>query len=70
MNTNNLMASGRRARVPNAAWGHGLVSCRRPNADRPGDFFEVDLPGLKPEEIRVTVDSDGLSISGQRLPRQ
>jgi HSP20 family protein len=32
-------------------------------------FFEIDLPGLKPEEIRLTVDSDGLSISGQRLPR-
>jgi HSP20 family protein len=32
-------------------------------------FFEVDLPGLKPEEIHLRVDSAGLSISGQRLPR-
>ncbi len=31
--------------------------------------FEVDLPGLKPEEIQVRADADGLSISGQRLPR-
>jgi HSP20 family protein len=31
--------------------------------------FEVDLPGLKPEEIQSRVDSGGLSISGQRLPR-
>ena len=30
---------------------------------------EVDLPGLKPEEIQLRVDSDGLSISGQRAPR-
>ena len=32
--------------------------------------FEVDLPGLKPEEIRVRADADGLFISGQRVPRQ
>ena len=31
--------------------------------------FEVDLPGLKPEEIHVRVDSNGFSISGQRVPR-
>ena len=31
--------------------------------------FEVDLPGLKPEEIQVRVDSNGFSISGQRMPR-
>ena len=30
---------------------------------------EVDLPGLKPEEIQLRVDSDGFSISGQRAPR-
>ncbi len=30
--------------------------------------FEVDLPGLKPGEVRVHVDNDALSISGQRLP--
>lgn len=30
--------------------------------------FDVDLPGLKPEEIQLRVDSAGLSISGQRLP--
>ena len=30
---------------------------------------EVDLPGLKPEEIQMHVDSDGLSITGQRAPR-
>jgi len=31
--------------------------------------FEVDLPGLKPEEIQLRVDSDGLFISGQRVRR-
>ena len=30
--------------------------------------FEVDLPGLKPEEIQLNVQSDGLSIRGQRVP--
>ena len=30
--------------------------------------FEVDLPGLKPEEIQFEVDSAGISISGKRLP--
>jgi len=31
--------------------------------------FEVDLPGLKPEEIEVRADSNGLSIIGQRVPK-
>jgi len=31
--------------------------------------FDVDLPGLKPEEIQLRVRSDGLYISGQRVPR-
>jgi len=31
--------------------------------------FDVDLPGLKPEEIQLRVDSGALSISGRRLPR-
>ena len=30
---------------------------------------EVDLPGLKPEEIQLRVDSNGLSISGERVPK-
>jgi HSP20 family protein len=30
--------------------------------------FEVDLPGLSPEEIQLDVDSDGILISGKRLP--
>ena len=30
--------------------------------------FEVDLPGLKPEEIHFDVDSAGILISGKRLP--
>jgi len=29
--------------------------------------FDVDLPGLKPEEIQLRVRSDGLFISGQRV---
>ena len=33
------------------------------------DVFEVDLPGLKPQEIQLRVDSQWLSISGQRVPR-
>ena len=33
-------------------------------------IYEVDLPGLKPEEIQSRVDSGGLSITGQRLPRR
>jgi HSP20 family protein len=31
--------------------------------------FDVDLPGLKPEEIQLRVSSDGLFISGQRVTR-
>lgn len=31
-------------------------------------LVEVDLPGLKPEEVKLTVDTDALSISGQRRP--
>ena len=30
---------------------------------------EVDLPGLKAAEIQLRVDSNGLSISGERVPR-
>ena len=30
---------------------------------------QVDLPGLKPEEVQLRVDSDVLSISGQRATR-
>lgn len=30
--------------------------------------FEVDLPGLKPEEVQFDVDSAGISISGIRPP--
>ena len=30
--------------------------------------FEVDLPGMKPEEIQLDVDGAGISISGNRLP--
>ena len=30
--------------------------------------LEVDLPGLKPEEVQVSVDQDALSISGDRVP--
>lgn len=29
--------------------------------------FELDLPGLKPEEIQLRVDSAGVSVSGERL---
>ncbi len=29
--------------------------------------FQVDLPGLKPEEIHLHIDSDRLSIGGQRV---
>lgn len=32
--------------------------------------FEVDLPGLKPEEVKLDVDSDGLAISGERQTRR
>ena len=30
--------------------------------------LEVDLPGLKPEEVQVSVDKDALCISGERVP--
>jgi len=30
--------------------------------------LDVDLPGLKPEEVQVSVDNDALSISGERVP--
>ena len=32
--------------------------------------FKVDLPVLKPEEIQVSVDSDGLSIGEQPVPKR
>jgi HSP20 family protein len=55
-------------------------ACQRPDAD--ADWFpavdiceagkeyflEVDLPGLKPQEMRVSTDGDVLSISGERPP--
>jgi|SRR6266850_1967318 len=31
--------------------------------------FQVDLPGLNPDEIEVAVDGDVLSITGTRPPR-
>src|SRR5690349_11561807 len=31
--------------------------------------FEVDLPGLMPEEIQLEVDSAAISISGKRVPK-
>jgi len=31
--------------------------------------FDVDLPGLEPEEIQLEVDSAAISISGTRVPR-
>ncbi len=31
-------------------------------------ILDVDLPGIRPKEVQVCVDSDGLSISGQRTP--
>jgi len=31
--------------------------------------FEVDLPGLKPHEVRWSLDNDGLCIRGQRMPK-
>ena len=29
--------------------------------------FEVDLPGIKPEEIQVRADTEGLFLKGQRV---
>lgn len=31
--------------------------------------FEVDLPGLMPQEVQLEVDSTAISISGKRFPR-
>ena len=31
--------------------------------------FEVDLPGLVPEEVQFEVDNAAISISGKRVPR-
>ena len=31
--------------------------------------FEVDLPGLMPEEVQFEVDNAAISISGKRVPR-
>jgi HSP20 family protein len=31
--------------------------------------FEVDLPGLKPDEIQLRVNRDGVCVSGQRVQR-
>ena len=35
-----------------------------------GEYLvEVDLPGVRPEEITLSVDDDALTKSGERLPR-
>ena len=58
-----------------------VPACQRPDADE--DWFpaldiieteqeyvcEVDLPGLKAEDIQLQVDEAGIRISGKRLPR-
>jgi HSP20 family protein len=55
-----------------------IPACQRPNGDAdwfpPVDIledaeeylFKIDLPEMKPEDIRVVVERDGLFISGDR----
>ena len=59
---------------------NAVPACQRRNADT--DWFpsvdvtetdkeyvfDVDLPGLMPEEVQLEVDSEAISISGKRLP--
>ena len=60
---------------------NAVPACQRRNADT--DWFpsvdvtetdkeyvfDVDLPGLMPEEVQLEVDSEAISISGKRRPR-
>ncbi len=68
-------------RTPFAASLNSLPTCQTPDGDT--DWFpavdvtemgqeyvfEVDLPGLKTEEVQVRAETDGLFISGQRVAR-
>ena len=59
---------------------NAVPACQRADADtdwfpavdlletRREYVFKVDVPGLKPEEVQLDVDGDGISISGNRLP--
>ncbi len=59
---------------------NAVPACQRRNADtdwfpavdvtetEQEYVFDVDLPGLVPEEVQLEVDSSAISISGKRLP--
>jgi HSP20 family molecular chaperone IbpA len=77
MNNNNLSKQATRLMTSLMV----VPACQRPDEDtdwfpavdlaETGQeyVFEVDLPGLKPEEIQFEVDSAAISISGKRVPR-
>lgn len=60
---------------------NAVPACQRPDADtdwfpavdvtetEQEYVFDVDLPGLMPEDVQLEVDSAAISISGKRLPR-
>ncbi len=60
---------------------NAVPACQRPDADtdwfpavdvsetEQEYVFDVDLPGLIPDEVQLEVDSAAISISGKRFPR-
>ena len=49
-----------------AAWAPQVEVLQKPNAV----VLRADLPGLKPDEVNVSVDNDVLTISGERKQEQ
>jgi len=49
-----------------AAWAPQVEVLQKPNAV----VLRADLPGLKPDEVNVSVDNDVLTISGERRQEQ
>jgi len=76
---NNLNSSNKRNLLTTSLMA--VPTCQRPREDtdwfpavdltetEQEYVFDVDLPGLKPEDVQLRVDPAGLSISGRRMPK-
>ncbi|WP_045379926.1 Hsp20/alpha crystallin family protein [Mycobacterium kyorinense] len=60
-------------RLTQQLWGHAVGTATRPAAMpmdvwREGDKYvvELDLPGIKPDSIDITVDHDALTVKAER----
>lgn len=57
------------ATIPACQWANGEADWFPPVdilEDDEGYLFRIDLPEMKPEDIRVVVEQEGLFISGER----